>query len=863
MTCEFGDVKEEEILDFENQRFYDRPLIKTNEGFIILDITTIISLIMKKTIEYLIGNKTINIIKLYNEYTKLNLSHNFARLKNIAIDPKVFDLTLINSENYYESIYTNGNDGIIIDIVLLDNGKNYMAKKDYRIPLKEDYIAERINVIKNCLIQKNIDENKIVTIITPTTIGRDMYFLTDKCEMRDVLVLSPYEIEAISINESDKNLFFQRYLVARKKLKFYEENDFSELNVIALYVGKGYSFYIDDTVDVKETLIYLIGEYSSDYILKAYIKEGKHLCNGIRNNTKMEVIKLDGNIYLAPGPLLAKKINQVYENNNFILWCITDEKKDQKLYDIYKNFIDLIMYCFNQMNDILKEKEAKNIIKLKIQQNYYDFLKIKNPNTELKNLLKYEKNENETIIYLTPELFQYFVYIDNSREKEFIKQILQILDQVINENELDLVFKGNYKKKTIAINSIEGAYMIPIENKNQIKISHSDENIILDEIGEYLLSELKIDYGPIEDGQIINKIVEKLYIDLRTKISLYNKEEILKILYFQYECSIANLYMSATYYPNNIACYEEHIDEIREQYNELNKNCVALKFLIELESSLNSTGLKEVGQYDLEFMLAISYEIVQWVYIGDLVHYRMLESPIKLLNSKRIGFAQDIMHRAGRAMFTVRDENMSPKGKENAKRLSKYMSNIMEFSEDKFEIAFRDEFQYTFQEFKEVVRFLLENAEKDDQYLNRIIEINVSECIEQLKHKVGKEIILKILDRLSLQEREDYLKPPKPYVLEDVYPWRFNRELSLSRRPLIIYSGEIIYGYRVLLNSVKFLFRLICSARFKAKSSKMKEYISKIENDKGRRFNDAVYNVISENKDIIVAKNVKKINKKK
>ena len=135
-------------------------------------------------------------------------------------------------------------------------------------------------------------------------------------------------------------------------------------------------------------------------------------------------------------------------------------------------------------------------------------MKIKNTNAELENLLKYEKDGNETIIYLTPELFQYFAYTDNSREKAFIKQLLQILNQEINENELDIVFKGNYKRKTIAINSIEDAYMIPIENKNQIKISHSDENIILDEIGKYLLRELKINYGPIEDDKIINKVVE-------------------------------------------------------------------------------------------------------------------------------------------------------------------------------------------------------------------------------------------------------------------------------------------------------------------------------------------------------------------
>ena len=74
LTCKFGDIKKEDISDFNNQIFYDKPLIRTNKGFIILDVTTIISLIMKKTIEYLIENKKMDIIKLYNEYTKINLN---------------------------------------------------------------------------------------------------------------------------------------------------------------------------------------------------------------------------------------------------------------------------------------------------------------------------------------------------------------------------------------------------------------------------------------------------------------------------------------------------------------------------------------------------------------------------------------------------------------------------------------------------------------------------------------------------------------------------------------------------------------------------------------------------------------------
>ena len=73
----------------------------------------------------------------------------------------------------------------------------------------------------------------------------------------------------------------------------------------------------------------------------------------------------------------------------------------------------------------------------------------------------------------------------------------------------------------------------------------------------------------------------------------------------------------------------------------------------------------------------------------------------------------------------------------------------------------------------------------------------------------------------------------------------------------------MIYGYRTLYNSIFFLLDLISSCKLKARSSEMKRYISKMEQIKGQNFNDLVYNYIISNSNLIVDKNVKKINGKK
>ncbi len=861
LQCDFGDVKEKEILNFDNQIFYDKPFLVFNNEYILLDATSIISLLMKKIIKDTLDSESINIVNEYNNFSYMEINKFFARMGNMYIDPQKFDIELIINENYVESLYFNDIDGIILNIIIFDNGEKFKENKKYKSNLNKEFIGNRIEYIKNILLNKKVNKDKIIVVITPITIGRDMYYSLKKCIMNDFLILAPYEIETISINETKENMFLQRYLIARQRLKDYEKNSFSELNMIALYVNKDYSFYLDDTVDLKDIYLFCIGEYSADYILKAYNKQEKHLCE-INEKSKIEVIKDDKNVFFCPELFISKIMNQVYENNNFILWCISDEIKNSNLYSIYKTFIDIIMYWFNQMSQFFEDKVGKHIIRIKTFNKYDDFLFKKEISKSIEELLNYEEKDNEIIILLTPELLQYFNYFDNSREKEFIKYILKILKYEIDEIKINKIFENQYKKKTISIDSAEEPYMVPIKDKDQLQISHSDENIILDNIGSYLIRKLEIKYGIINDDQIINKVVEELYLELLKRIEKFDKNKLLNYLYLEFEKIISNLHIRKKYYSNDIECYPEHELDIKKNFNELNKISVALKFLIELESSLKVTGNKDISYYEIEYMLAMASEIIEWAYVGDLVHYHMMNSPVELLKSNRIGFDHEIIDKASISMFKAREDKMTAEGKEKIKELEKYETKTIK-NELSFEKAFKEEFGFELKDYIEVVIYLLEYSSKNNKFLNNITEININFLINELKNKIEKTIILDILDKISLQERENYLEPPIPYRKEDVYPWRFNRELSITRKPLIIYGEKIIYGYRILSNSVGFLYSLISSCKFQAKSNEMKRYISKIEKIKGQDFNDLVYNRIASYKEFILDKNVKKINKKR
>lgn len=117
-----------------------------------------------------------------------------------------------------------------------------------------------------------------------------------------------------------------------------------------------------------------------------------------------------------------------------------------------------------------------------------------------------------------------------------------------------------------------------------------------------------------------------------------------------------------------------------------------------------------------------------------------------------------------------------------------------------------------------------------------------------------------IIDSIALRQREDFLVPPEPFRKEDVYPWRFNRELSFTRRPIIIRGDEMIWGNRQLDHMIRFTLGLINNGKLKAHSSKMNSLVGRISDERGAEFNDFIYKILVNFNVFEVYPNISKVN---
>lgn len=860
LVIKFGNIQESEIYNIDNQKFYKKPFVSYKGSYVLLDITSFLLIIMDSILEIFILNKKNNLINAYNMKNLSEIKKCYQRMGFKQLDPRQFNINLKYTNTIHESLYLCGNDIVFYNLVLFDNGERYNDNTEYQYKIEENYINKRIDEIRKFLKEKNVKEDKIISIITPTILGKCIFFSNFSETDKNLLILAPYELKAISINESEEEMFLYKYIVGRNKLKYYRKNLFSELNFIALFSTQEYSFYFSDDVDTKDTLLAFIGEYSSDYILKSYLKDNYHITS-FSENLLIEVMQKEENIYFAPSLIYQRQLNSLVEFENSNIWILSEENLNDTSFEETNSIIDLISYWlvqfskeFHKLNGIFKIYIHFGKLSLKL---FYDkSIKI--------NDISICLLDKRIDITFEKKSFEYFKSDSIENEKNFISNIIKFIFESFQidfyEGLIDSMFENHYKRKLNVVNPDLACLMYPFYNKCQLKVSKAITNLIMDDVGLFLKNKLNI-YGKIDDIKVLDDIVSFIYKNMFNKIVKYNKLELISFLYLEFEKNLSELLMRNYNFANDLACYPNKRKEIEEKLINLNRTSVALKFVIEIVGATIFDGKEKVSIFDIEYILTEASQIVEYAFTRDVYINNMAENTLTLLKSNRLGYDKSFMLQVNKLFKNSTMGRMIDIIKDKKSFIHQFCTTQEEIGG--FEEAFNEEFGFSLKDFNEVVKSILELAELKNNKLEIVYTIDREEIKSFIGNRVEKTEIEKIILYLSQTEREEYLKPPFPYRSVDVYPWRNNRELSLNRKPLIAYKNFIIYGYRTLVNSMFFLTELITNGTLQSKSMKMKKYISLINNKKGTEFNELAYNYLSTFKNCIVSKKVNKINGKK
>lgn len=866
-----------DIGDLDNRPFFQKPFLvnSRNNTIIILNVSLLPTFAFYKAIEWAEDyNLKKDVINRYNDYLWLESKRTLEKLGHKKIKEKTLDLEYISLEYYKEMIVTVYNNQLMIVFFLCDDGFLYPEKGihvHYPDERHDKIFQERIAYYDEKIKGLDIPTEDWYALIIMNGFGRGMGIGGNYVPFGyKPIQLNTFELHCIGIKECNITNFLPRYIRAKSQINTMMSNVFSELNSICIYTSNDYTFYMADDISIDEMNVYIAPGDSVEYVSEALKDENRILMDSYIDGEKVEVIYTDKlrNIYIEDNLFLEKQVAYCVAFDNVKIWITTEEIQSFEEINIYFSLVDSISYWMAECKQIIEQFDLYYYVYVfnisltgKTKEFYYERSMV----VPYSKCLETEISKNHIFLKWTPEAFGNLNQTTNIQEKELFRYLFELLNKLSYESYnyepmLDAIFCDPLKKKFFSFEYENKPYLKPIKLGNNRKIHKEDEDFLAGIIGKELLKSGNWEIGIVPEekrNEVSHVVVDWLYKRLQTKVAELSSYNILEIIYFDLEETLYKLILSERRFYMDIACYPEKENVYIEEYNDLNKTSLALKFLIEYVTAQPATGNKSLGVGQYEELIAICSMIIEWAYKGDLLTYGIINTPIEFLQSKRIGLKKDEFI----DMYQYSDLFRRRQLRFDSSYVTRkhYDINFNDFS-DELEIAYFKEFGYKYSDFVNVITTMVALNEEEiicieeSHIVSKLIELNETLC---------ENVIKKVLSDVTYRPRANYLKLSSKYNTWEAYPWRFNRRYSFNRRPVLQRDNSLIWGNRQLYHMLEYVTDLIYTGKLAAESKEMVELIGKISKSRGAAFNELIVNIIQDMNEFIVFPNVKKINGKK
>lgn len=379
-------------------------------------------------------------------------------------------------------------------------------------------------------------------------------------------------------------------------------------------------------------------------------------------------------------------------------------------------------------------------------------------------------------------------------------------------------------------------------------VHRADTAVVLDAIGEWLTERYGLSLGPIPSDRRtegLNAVVKSLFDSLEVAVSELSSDGLVDFLVAHNESLLRSQALYRLNLPTRIACFGAGSDlptEIEQELRDATSAAICSRFLIEYVAAMPPSGHKTVNLDLYDRLMALAVEIVNKGILSDAVNYGLSDTELAVLDSGRLGIDRD--DRFGQAIEVMSGINAAT-AIESAHvhyashwPISEDEPQTPEYLED-LERAAVAEFGFTFHELANAIGALIEagevRAEPATMWLHDVRAILMGSA------GLSGERTDAILAALTLGPRDRFVPAESP---PDAYPWRFNRALSYLRRPLILTEEdgrtEVHWGSRNLYQSGRYLMDLCTSARLKATSEAMSQFLGSVRSAETDAFNDAV-----------------------
>jgi hypothetical protein len=267
----------------------------------------------------------------------------------------------------------------------------------------------------------------------------------------------------------------------------------------------------------------------------------------------------------------------------------------------------------------------------------------------------------------------------------------------------------------------------------------------------------------------------------------------------------------------------------------------ALRFLIEYTVAVPPTGSRAVDSAGLDSLMAGASLLIELGLSADAKQFFLPESPVSIGPSGRLKYGADLregMDRFNAGFRRKAFESAESRHGEHWAPLDPTPSDLTDLRS--IGDAYAAEFGFTLEAHGQFLNAALLFA---DELGPSVAEADRATFVGALASTLGwsEARVSEVLEALTLGTRASFSEVPPGYAISDIYPWRFNRALSYVRRPFLATpSGSILFGTRHVYRSGLYLFGVVASGRYRARSLQMQQLQGRIAGQESAAFVGAV-----------------------
>ncbi|MFE5175674.1 hypothetical protein [Streptomyces sp. NPDC056634] len=383
---------------------------------------------------------------------------------------------------------------------------------------------------------------------------------------------------------------------------------------------------------------------------------------------------------------------------------------------------------------------------------------------------------------------------------------------------------------------------------------------VLDVLGRYLDSAgTPVGTIPSEKRtQVLQKVVGHYFALIEDMVAGLAAEGLVESLISRHEALLYDEAFNDQILPSRIACFGE-ASQPAENLVRTTKRQVeaaqASRFLIEYVAAQPPSGDSSLTLDTYDHLMALSAELISRATLSEAIHHDFSEAQLALLASGRLGVSRGDQYESGsNALAAARAEALLLAAPTRHSRRGSEPQGPTAQVEEAMVAEFGFSLTDLAQGVGEVIALGDERCQSEPYTLAESVVADHLSTTLQWEHEKAQTF----LDRLTLRPRVKFLS-----VNSDAWPWRYNREWSYVRRPLIrVGTGDgsqLVWGARHTWSSGSYWVNLIYSGRLRSTSSAMKKLLGVIRQDENKAFEAHVVDTLKAGGCSLAVRGVSKI----